>query len=131
MKRIRLCLPCVLTSVLGIAVFASLQLSLKEWNTPGSCPSIGPVPICYLVLFSFVLALAGHLTTFSCWGRKIFLVGLGFPSILALYASIGEFFGFVQCPTTDGGTPTCYISLALCLTCWVLWLAARKNTNPA
>lgn len=105
--------------LLAFASYKAGALSLEQWNNPGACPSIGPVPACYLVLAGFLLALIGHLGHF----RKLFFAGLGFPTALALFASIGEIGGFVECPKTESGTPMCFISLALCILCWILWKA--------
>ena len=127
MSKFRLPLFLLLAALLGWAAFASLQLSIKEFQTKGSCPSIGPVPACYLVLLGFASALVGHLAGKSAWGRKLFFAGLGFPTLLAIFASIGELAGFLECPRTEGGTPMCYLSLGLCLTGWILWFAGGKS----
>jgi len=113
----------LLALLLAFATYKAGALSLDQWKNPGACPSIGPVPACYLVLAGFSLALIGHLGKIS----KVFLGGLGFPTALALFASIGEIFGFVECPKTEGGVPMCYISLALCSVCWVLWALMKKS----
>ena len=114
-----------LALLLAFASYQAGALSLKQWLNPGACPSLGPIPACYLVLTGFGLALIGHL-----WNlRKLFLGGLGFPSALALFASIGEVFGFVECPKSASGIPMCYLSLALCALCWVLWIGRVKKVN--
>jgi len=114
----------LLCLLLAFASYKAGALSLDQWNNPGACPSIGSVPACYLVLAGFVLALVGHLGHF----RKLFLGGLGFPTALALFASIGEMGGFIECPKTDSGIPMCYISLALCSLCWILWKIGQRNS---
>ncbi len=112
-----------LNFLLGLATFQSGMLSVDQLQNPGACPSIGPVPACYLVFGSFLAALIGSLMRY----HRAFYIGLGFPTLLALYASIGELVGFVECPKTDSGIPMCYISLSLCVACWILWLAQRKS----
>ena len=121
----------ILAVLLAAAVFAALQLSLKEWKTAGSCPSIGPVPACYLVLVGFACALAGHLTGRRCWGRVFFLIGLGFPTLLAIFASIGEARGFLECPKTASGIPMCYLSLGLCVVSWIVWALGGRPGKTA
>ena len=111
-----------LNLLLILATVQSGLLSLDQWQNPGACPSIGPVPACYLVFASFLLALIGNLGRFT----SIFNIGLGFPTLLATYASIGEFIGFVECPRTASGIPMCYISLLLCATCWGFRISSRQ-----
>lgn len=103
--------------LLAFATYQAADLSLKQWNNPGACPSIGPVPACYVVLVGFLTGLIGHLAGI----RMVFFVGLGVPTALAAFASVGELFGFIVCPRTDGGIPMCYLSLSLCIVTWILW----------
>ncbi len=115
-----------LALLLAFASYQASALSFKQWHHPGACPSLGPIPACYLVLAGFALALIGHLTRL----RKLFLPSLGFPSGLALFASIGEIGGFIECPKSASGIPMCYLSLALCSLCWLLWIAHQKSSLP-
>lgn len=109
--------------LLTLATVQSGLLSIDQWQNPGACPSIGPVPACYLVFGSFLLALIGSLSRYN----PAFHLGLGFPTLLAIYASIGEFIGFVECPRTASGIPMCYISLLLCLACWVFRIFSERK----
>ena len=113
----------LLALLLGYATYQAAVLSLDQFQNPGACPSIGPVPACYIVLAGFLAGLIGHLGRL----RKTFLIGLGVPTALAAFASVGEIFGFVECPKTEGGTPMCFISLALCSTAWVLWVLMKRS----
>lgn len=122
MKKARNIDFILLALLLAFATYKAGVLSLEQWNHPGACPSIGPVPACYLVLAGFLLGLVGHLANL----RAVFFAGLGFPTVLALFASVGEVFGFVECPKTEGGIPMCYISLALCCVCWIFWLRMKR-----
>ena len=125
MKNIYFVLVALL---LAFATYQAADLSLDQWNNPGACPSIGPVPACYVVLVGFLTGLIGHLGGI----RKTFLVGLGVPTALAAFASVGEFFGFIACPRTERGIPMCYLSLTLCIVTWVLWFFMRKaHTDQA
>ena len=114
-----------LALLLAFASYQAAALSLKQWHNPGACPSLGPIPACYLVLAGFALGLLGHLGNL----RNLFLGGLGFPSALALFASIGEVFDFVECPKTASGIPMCYLSLSLCIICWLLWAWHLKKRS--
>tara|TARA_R110002096_G_scaffold126328_15_gene273008 strand:- start:610 stop:1017 length:408 start_codon:yes stop_codon:yes gene_type:complete len=123
MSKFRPILFFGLLGVLVVATSAAFRLSLKEFNTAGSCPILGPVPACYLVLAGFAAALVGHLAGKYQWGRILFLLGLGFPTLLAIIASIGESAGFIECPKTSTGVPMCYLSLAICILAWIFWRA--------
>ena len=120
-----------LTLLLAVAVIAALQLSMKEWRVPGSCPPLGPVPACYLVFLGFACALTGHLAGRYRWGRILFWLGLGFPTLLALFASVGEARGFLECPKTSGGIPMCYLSLGICVISWIVWTLGGRPRSGA
>lgn len=113
----------ILNLLLILATVQSGILSLDQFQHPGACPSIGPVPACYLVFGSFLLALIGSLGRYN----TAFYIGLGFPTLLAAYASVGEIFGFVECPQTASGIPMCYLSLSLCVACWIFRCFAQKK----
>ena len=121
MKKMKNISFVLLALLLGFATYKAAELSLDQWQNPGACPSIGPVPACYIVLAGFLTGLIGHLGRF----RKAFFIGLGLPTVLAAFASVGEFFGFIACPRTDAGTPMCYISLTLCCVAWLLWFLMK------
>ncbi len=118
----KLCYWLVLGLLLFV-IYATSQLAFLEWTQPQSCPLIGPIPACYLVLFCFIGALISHVFTKNSWWF------FGFVSIVALIASIGTFgqiFDFLQCPRSSSGIPMCFLSLAFCLSLLIgKWFQVR------
>ena len=126
-KTVTTILFIVLALVLGFATYSALVLSLAEMKTPGTCPALGPVPACYVVLLGYGLGLIGHLLSRLRLGTGLFVFGLAIPTILAVIGTVGQLGGFIECPKTDGNTPMCYLSLGMCSICWVLWILIRKS----
>ena len=79
------------------------------------------------MLAGFSSALIGHLTR----TRLLFILGLGLPTLLAVIGTVGQLSGFVECPKTPGGTPMCFISLAICSLAWGLWVTHGKMRQKA
>jgi len=118
-----------LFAVLGFAIYKAFELSREEWSGSGFCPAIGFVPACYLVLAGFTMALIGHILNWRYQELKLFVVGLGIPTVLAMMGTVGQILGFIECPKTSDGIPMCFISLSLCSFCWLLWFVARKTCD--
>ena len=126
-------LSIILTLILGFATYKSIELSISELKAPGTCPAIGPVPACYIVLIGYSLAFVGSLLFLfrKRFAQPLFLVGLLIPSLLAVAGTVGQLTGLMECPKTADNTPMCYISLAMCTTCWILWLIAMRLAKTA
>ncbi len=104
----------LLLLILGFAIYGTTGLVFHEWNAGDICPKIVGIPACYIVLICFVMALIGHLLS----GKKgiwIFFLFVGIVTVIASTGTIGELTGTAKCPRTAGGTPMCFISLAICL----------------
>jgi len=113
--------------------------------TGDPCPSIGPVPACYLVLISYALMILSLIVNRNGGKHYLFAAGWGVAFIFAALGSALEFFtpGGGVCPsssggalqgTSTGGVPMCYVSLALLVIILILFLngpykAARKLHN--
>ena len=98
--------------ILLIAAFgtaAVTQISWKHLTGQKHCPTIGPVPICYLVFAGYVAILLSVFTQ----SLPLFLGGL-IP--VFGFAAAGTFGELVLkkdvCPKTSGGIPQCYFSFA-------------------
>jgi len=126
-KKIYTGFAILLPLILVLATYKALELSIEEWTAPGACPSIGFVPACYLVLGGFATALVGYLISLKYRSSVLFWIGLSIPTLLAVIGTIGQIFGFIECPKTQGGIPMCYISLSLCSFCWLLWFMIQKG----
>jgi len=69
------------------------------------CPSIGPVPACYLVLISYALMILSLIVSRNGGKQYLFAVGWGVAFIFAAMGSALEFFtpGGGVCPSSAGG----------------------------
>ena len=90
-----------------------------------ACPTIGPVPACYVVAVGY-LAIA-----FSALRRNGTLFVLGWMPVIA-FATMGVTVELASstpiCPSTESGIPKCFISLALAAAIGVLgWLTLMNS----
>ena len=113
----------ILIGLLLLGIYGSFNLSMRDFKKKNICPKILGIPACYIVVACFVLALLAHTLPavfVSPWGYYAFIA---VPFLLALAGSLTELSGKVICPKTPGGTPMCYISLAMCSTFLILKFA--------
>ena len=108
--------------IAGFAIYGSSGLVMNEWEIGNICPKIIGIPACYIVLFCFVMGLIAHLIP-NEKSKWIFFFFIGIVTLIASTGTIGELTGIAECPRTEGGTPMCFISLAICLS-----LLASKTT---
>jgi hypothetical protein len=96
-----------------------------------SCPSIFAMPICYVVTLAYGLMLGSLIVKHSRYKHHLFCIGWGSAFVIALFASLAEFFGRGGvCPSSSGGLragtsagiPLCYISLVLLLVILLLFI---------
>lgn len=101
--------------VASFAVYGSFGLAMNEWEIGNICPKILGIPACYIVCACFAIALIAHLipNKNAKWAYFFFV---GIVTLIASTGTIGELTGMAKCPRTSGGTPMCFISLAICLT---------------
>ena len=104
----------LIIAILLFAIYGSSDLVMNEWEVGDICPKILGIPACYIVLFCFSTALVGHLLP-SLNGNWIFFLFVGIVTLIASTGTIGELTNTAKCPRTAGGTPMCFISLAICL----------------
>jgi len=123
MSRIVYIVLCV---VLLVAILEAFKLSLANFHGKNECPKLLGIPACYLVLLSFVLMLLAQLASSFFSGATYYFAFLAFPLLLALIGTLTELSGKVICPRTAGGTPMCYLSLAICLLLLCLKIAEQK-----
>lgn len=100
----------LLVTLFVIGIGGAGMLVYQEFTTHNACPKILHVPVCYVVLFSFVIPFLVHV-----FKKKPFIY-FAFASIgfgIAAVASTMQLFSFGNCPQTDSGIPMCYLSLAL------------------
>ncbi len=93
---------------IGISWAGSLVYS--EFTGWSICPQILWVPACYIILACFLWLLFIHLKNLP---NKYLYILAALPISIALYGTIFQIFGWVECPKTDSQIPMCFISLWL------------------
>ena len=98
----------------SIGVLGVGRISITHWTGEASCPMIGPLPACYIILIGYsliVLSMYPHVQK----ALVLFVIGWAPVMLLALTGVVGELTGVLQCPHLEIGIPQCYISAALAL----------------
>lgn len=114
----------VTLSLAGVAVV--LPIVQKQITATAPCPTLGPVPACYLVLLGYILIVVSALLV-PRYRFRTFAVGWVPLFVLALMASGVELFAEDTCPQTSGGVPTCFVSLGLLSLIAVMYGLERRN----
>ncbi len=121
----------------GFGFYQGVTLSVDQLATGNACPSLGPLPACYLVAVSYGLVSLAWVLRFiikpapvsptSSMVGKVFYVGFLPIFILAVIGSVSEAFGFQVCPHTASGFPKCVISLIVGLIILFSWRRAASK----
>ena len=103
-------LTIILLSSVGLWGVAGISIS--HWSREASCPMLGVIPACYIILFGYGLILLSMLLPFK---RSLisFLIGWLPVIILALIGVLGELTSTLACPASEIGIPKCYFSAML------------------
>ncbi len=109
-----------------IGILGAGNLAYHEFLQEGTCPKLGIIPACYVILACFVFPFMVHLFN---KGKIIYFLFTGFALSLATYATIGQLFGEIQCPKTEGGLPMCYISFVIFVSLVSLKIIQLKGGN--
>ncbi len=105
--------------IASFAIYGSFGLSMNDWKIGNICPKILGIPACYIVLTCFTIALVAHLIPHSK-SKWMYFFFIGVVTLIASTGTFGELTGLAKCPRTAGGTPMCFISLAICLSLLIL-----------
>ena len=112
----------------SVGVLGVGRISIIHWTGEASCPMIGSLPACYIILIGYSLIV---LSMYPLVQKALVLFVIGWAPVvlLALTGVVGELTGVLQCPHLENGTPQCYISAALALTIGLLaWFLFRVKT---
>lgn len=96
------------------AINGTWSLVQHEYKVKDICPKLLGVPACYIVLLCFTGVLFSHVIPFNK-SEWLYFSFAGVVTLIASMGTVGELTGMVKCPRTSGGTPMCFISLAICL----------------
>ena len=106
----------------SIGVLGVGRISIIHWTGETSCPMIGSLPACYIILIGYSLIVVSMYPRLQK-ASTLFLVGWVPVVMLALTGVVGELTDVLQCPHLENGTPQCFLSAALALTIGLLaWL---------
>ena len=118
----------------GIGVLGVGRISISHWTGEASCPVLGPLPACYIILIAYsliVLAMYPRLRQ----ATLVFLIGWVPVITLAFTGVVGELTDVLQCPHLDNGIPQCYLSAAFALIigllAWLLFKIQATKNLPA
>ena len=89
--------------------FPLVQSDFREGNI---CPKIMGIPACYIILSCLAFAIVSHTNLFKDKNR-LYFIGVLTALSIATIGTIGNIFGYVECPKTMDGTPLCYLSFVL------------------
>ena len=117
----------------SIGVLGVGRISISHWTGEESCPVIGPLPACYIILIAYSLIVLSMYPRLR-QAPLVFIFGWVPVITLAFTGVVGELTGVLQCPHLDNGTPQCYLSAAFALIigllAWFLFKAqATKNLS--
>jgi hypothetical protein len=112
-------------AVLLIGWYGAGNLAYAEYSRSNICPKLLSIPACYVIL---ALVLLATISQAGWLGDKhwLFFLATGVAASLALTGTIGQLSGGIECPKTSGGTPMCYLSLAMFGSLIVLQLIALR-----
>ncbi len=116
----------LISIILILGIYGAGNLAYNEFLKEGTCPKLGIIPACYIVLVCFVIPFIAHIFN---KGNIIYFLFTGFALTLAIYASIGQLFGNLQCPKTGNGIPMCYISFVIFASLILLKIILLKKSS--
>jgi len=124
-EQIGLRIGLSLVALVGLA--GGSVLSLAERATPGTCPALGPLPACYLVMAGYALVLVSAWIGPQRLALRLGGAGLAPVLLLALVGSVSELFIGEVCPRHGSAIPQCYLSLGLALLAFGLGLLLLRR----
>lgn len=100
--------------LVAIAIFGIVPIAYRQFTGVASCPAIGSVPACYVVLLGYSMLTA---SVFSRPGIRnaMFLPGWVLVAAPAFLGAGLELVGHEICPRGVGDIPTCFFSMAIVL----------------
>jgi len=116
----------------SIGVLGVGRISFIHWTGEVSCPMLGSLPACYIILIGYSLIVVSMYPRLQK-ASVLFLIGWIPVVILALTGVVGELTDVLQCPHLKNGIPQCYLSAALALfiglLTWLLFKIQAANVD--
>jgi len=107
----RLLRAALVTACLAV-LSGIVPISITHYQTGDACPTLGPIPACYVVSVAYAAMAVAALV----WWRELkglFFLGATPVILLAATGTTLEVLGRPTCPKSDNGWPLCYTSLIL------------------
>ena len=109
----------------GLGFLGVGGISLSHWSGEASCPTIGSLPACYVILIGYGLILLSLLVKPKT-SVVMFLIGWVPVIGLASVGVVGDLTSTIACPSSELGIPKCYFSAALSVAIGVLYWKLYK-----
>ena len=108
----------------AIGLYGVAPIVFRHATGVETCPTLGPVPACYVVLLGYTLMGA---SVFAVTRFRTPLFAAGWIPVfgLAMTGSSMEILGYQACPRSADDIPTCYFSLAFATGLMVLFIVER------
>jgi len=117
----------IVLSLLG--TLAGASLSIAHLQTGETCPTLGPIPACFIVFAGYGLILVNAVFASKLNRKTLFFLGWT-PIFLLAGAGVSlELIGQDICPPGTLGIPQCFYSLAMVLLCLGLFIISRKRVR--
>jgi len=102
----------VVAGLCAIGLLGAASITYEHATGIESCPTLGPVPACYIVLLGYGLA-GGSMIVGARYRTALFVTGWLPVFGPALMGSSMQVLGFLHCPKSASGIPACFLSLTL------------------
>ena len=107
-----LILNVLIWGTLIFGLISSIPLVNSEIKKGNICPKIMGLPACYIILSCLIIAALSHANLIRP-NNTMYFIFVIIPLSIAIFGTIGNILGKVECPKTGNGIPMCYISFAM------------------
>lgn len=114
----------VIAGFCTIGLYGVTPIVFRHATGVETCPTLGPVPACYVVLVGYTLMGVSVLAAIRI-RTPLFATGWIPVFGLALTGSSMEILGYQACPRSGDDIPTCYLSLAFATGLMILLIVER------
>lgn len=113
-------------ALLVIGIFGTSDLVYREFTQQNVCPSLFGIPACYVIIVCFIVPFIAHL--FGSF-KVLYFLFTGLALGIAIYASIMQILGYLECPKMGSNIPMCFISFGMFLVLVLskLFILRREN----
>jgi hypothetical protein len=123
-----LALRSIFAGLCLLGILSVLPVAIRQWTGETSCPGLGALPICYVILlaYSAMFISVGLRGTYQA---ILFVSGWIPVAGFAITGTVLELSGHETCPKAFADIPACVYSLGLSVLILVVALALRRHTR--